>query len=122
MEIQPDFKELLELFNYYKVEYMIVGGYAHAFHGAPRYTGDMDIFVLLTGPVSRLEEHRIIMSKIYDLVLDLERPIHAKPVDIVIYNTKEYPLYQFHTNSSYTSYRSCINMAQFGHTLFSLKT
>ncbi len=45
MEIQPDFKELLELFNYHKVEYMIVGGYALAFHGAPRYTGDMDIFV-----------------------------------------------------------------------------
>jgi hypothetical protein len=25
---------------------MIVGGYALAFHGAPRYTGDIDIFVL----------------------------------------------------------------------------
>lgn len=45
MEVQKDFKELLELFNKHKVEYVIVGGYALAFHGAPRYTGDLDIYV-----------------------------------------------------------------------------
>ena len=45
MEIQQDFKELLVLLNDHKVEYMIVGGYALAFHGAPRYTGDLDIYV-----------------------------------------------------------------------------
>ncbi len=45
MELYPDFKELLELFNAQKVEYLIVGGYALAFHGAPRYTGDIDILV-----------------------------------------------------------------------------
>ena len=45
MEIQPDFKDLLELLNAYKVKYMIVGGYALAYHGAPRYTGDIDIYV-----------------------------------------------------------------------------
>ncbi|MDZ7376131.1 MAG: nucleotidyltransferase family protein [candidate division KSB1 bacterium] len=45
MEIQPDFRDLLELFNAHKVEYMVVGGYALAFHGAPRFTGDLDIFV-----------------------------------------------------------------------------
>ena len=45
MEIQPDFRELLALFNGQRVEYLIVGGYALAFHGAPRYTGDLDILV-----------------------------------------------------------------------------
>lgn len=45
MEIQRDFKELLKLFNAHKVEYLIVGGYALAFHGAPRFTGDIDLFV-----------------------------------------------------------------------------
>lgn len=45
MEIQPDFKELLALFNAHKVDYLIVGGYALAFHGAPRTTGDIDILV-----------------------------------------------------------------------------
>ena len=45
MEIPNDFKELLEFFNSHKVEYLIVGGYALAFHGAPRVTGDIDLFV-----------------------------------------------------------------------------
>lgn len=45
MEVQPDFKELLALLNEHKVDYLIVGGYALAFHGAPRFTGDIDIFV-----------------------------------------------------------------------------
>ncbi|CAB5099915.1 hypothetical protein D3OALGA1CA_1358 [Olavius algarvensis associated proteobacterium Delta 3] len=45
MEVQNDFKELLELFNVHHVEYVIVGGYALAFHGAPRFTGDLDIYV-----------------------------------------------------------------------------
>jgi hypothetical protein len=45
MEVQNDFRELLELFNGHKVEYMIVGAYALAFHGVPRFTGDIDIFV-----------------------------------------------------------------------------
>ncbi len=31
MEVQQDFKELLELFNAHKVQYVIVGGYALAF-------------------------------------------------------------------------------------------
>jgi hypothetical protein len=45
MEIRTDFKELLELFNKHKVEYLVVGGYALAFHGAPRFTHDIDLFV-----------------------------------------------------------------------------
>jgi hypothetical protein len=45
MEVQKDYKELLELFNRHKVEYMIVGAYALAYHGVPRFTGDIDIFV-----------------------------------------------------------------------------
>jgi len=45
MEVQKDFRELLALFNEHKIEYVIVGGYALAFHGAPRYTGDIDILI-----------------------------------------------------------------------------
>jgi hypothetical protein len=45
MDPQPDFKELLTLLNSHKVEYMIVGAYALAFHGVPRNTGDMDIYI-----------------------------------------------------------------------------
>ena len=45
MESQKDFRELLELFNSLSVEYLIVGGYALAFHVAPRFTGDLDLYV-----------------------------------------------------------------------------
>jgi len=39
MDVQPDFADLLALFDEHNVEYVIVGGYALAFHGAPRFTG-----------------------------------------------------------------------------------
>jgi hypothetical protein len=45
MEVQPDFSELLALFNARGVEYIVVGAYALAHHGAPRFTGDIDIYV-----------------------------------------------------------------------------
>jgi hypothetical protein len=45
MEVQKDFKEFLALLNAHEADFMIVGGYALAFHGAPRYTGDIDVFI-----------------------------------------------------------------------------
>ena len=45
METYQDFKELLTLFNAHEVEYVVIGAHALAFHGVPRYTGDMDIYV-----------------------------------------------------------------------------
>ncbi len=44
MNIQQDFEELLKLLEEHKIEYLIVGGYAVAFHGYPRFTKDIDIF------------------------------------------------------------------------------
>jgi hypothetical protein len=43
MNIQEDFEEFLKLLNKKKVEYIIVGGYAVAFHGYVRMTKDLDI-------------------------------------------------------------------------------
>lgn len=45
MELQKDFKEFLEYLNKNNVEYVIVGAYALAFYGVPRYTGDIDILI-----------------------------------------------------------------------------
>jgi predicted nucleotidyltransferase len=45
MEIQDDFRELLASFNAHEVEYLIVGGYALAYLGHPRATGDIDLYV-----------------------------------------------------------------------------
>jgi hypothetical protein len=43
--LNKDFKEFVELLNSIGVEYLIVGGYALAAHGHPRYTGDLDIWI-----------------------------------------------------------------------------
>ncbi len=45
MQAQKDFKEFCSLLNTKRVEFLIVGGYAVAFHGAPRFTGDLDILI-----------------------------------------------------------------------------
>lgn len=44
--LSPDFKEFVELLNKNDVLYLIVGGYAVGIHGHPRYTGDLDIWLL----------------------------------------------------------------------------
>jgi len=43
--INQDFKEFIELLNKNNVKYLVVGGYALAFHGYPRYTKDIDIWL-----------------------------------------------------------------------------
>jgi phage replication-related protein YjqB (UPF0714/DUF867 family) len=45
MVLNKDFREFLQLLNEHDVRYMIVGGYAVAFHGYPRYTKDLDVWV-----------------------------------------------------------------------------
>ena len=43
--LNPDFKEFLTLLLDEKVEFALVGGYAVAYHGYPRFTGDMDLLI-----------------------------------------------------------------------------
>ena len=45
MILAQDFEDFVKLLNQHKVEYMVVGGYALAFHGKPRNTGDLDIWI-----------------------------------------------------------------------------
>ncbi|MCX5686924.1 MAG: hypothetical protein NTW09_05675 [Candidatus Omnitrophica bacterium] len=45
MLVQKDYEELLRLFNKHKVRYCLVGAYAIAFYGIPRFTKDMDILI-----------------------------------------------------------------------------
>ena len=45
MDVQKDFADLCSLWNEQGVEFLIVGGYAVGYHGAPRFTGDLDILV-----------------------------------------------------------------------------
>ena len=45
MILNPDFKEFIRSLNANRVRYLVVGGYAVAFHGHPRYTKDMDVWL-----------------------------------------------------------------------------
>ena len=47
IEFPKDFKEFLRLLNSKKVEYLIIGGYAVGYHGYPRATGDLDIWIAI---------------------------------------------------------------------------
>jgi hypothetical protein len=47
MRLDPDFSEFIELLLANDVAFMVVGGYAVAAHGHPRYTGDLDIWLLI---------------------------------------------------------------------------
>jgi hypothetical protein len=53
MELHPDFREFFASLNAHDVRYLVVGGYALGFHGAPRYTGDIDAWVEPTPENSR---------------------------------------------------------------------
>jgi hypothetical protein len=48
MVLNKDFREFIELLNANGVEYLIVGGYAVGFHGHPRYTKDLDVWILVS--------------------------------------------------------------------------
>ena len=43
--LNQDFKEFIQLLNKNKVKYLVIGGYAVAIHGHPRYTKDIDIWL-----------------------------------------------------------------------------
>ena len=47
INLPQDFKEFLQLLNDHEVKYLLVGGYAVGYHGFPRATVDMDIWVAI---------------------------------------------------------------------------
>jgi len=49
IRLHHDFKEFLKLLNSNEVRYILIGGHAVGFHGHPRATGDMDIWIPVDG-------------------------------------------------------------------------
>jgi len=47
IQLPQDFKDFLRLLNSSEVEYLVIGGYAVSYHGYPRSTGDIDIWVAI---------------------------------------------------------------------------
>lgn len=48
MPLSKDLREFVALLNSNRVEYLVVGAFAVAFYGVPRYTGDLDLLVRAT--------------------------------------------------------------------------
>jgi len=94
MTTHPDFEDFLRLLEVHRVDYMIVGGYAVAYHGFPRFTKDIDIFYADDrGNVTRLQEALVAFGFQADTVpiATLERPhaitaIGMEPVRIDLLN------------------------------------
>ena len=45
MDLEKDLREFVELLNALNVRYLVVGAFAVAYHGYPRYTADIDLFI-----------------------------------------------------------------------------
>lgn len=48
MGLSSDLREFIGLLNSRGVEYVVVGAHSLAFHGRPRYTGDLDVLIRAT--------------------------------------------------------------------------
>jgi hypothetical protein len=89
MEINPDFKEFLGLLNAHKIKYLIVGGYAVNYHGYPRYTKDMDIWVWLER--ENIDKLLKVLQEFGFGSLDLKTEDFLNPENII---QLEYPPYR----------------------------
>lgn len=47
LRLPPDFKEFLKLLKEHDVQYLLIGGYAVGYHGHPRATDDLDIWIAI---------------------------------------------------------------------------
>ena len=68
--------------------------YGSEARGQAEADSDIDLLVLLDGPVDYGRDLDTCIRDLYPLVLELERPIHASPVDITVYEAQEFSLYR----------------------------
>jgi len=55
---------------------------------------DIDVLVLLAGPVEYGTDLKTAVHVLYPLVLEIERPIDVMPVDVDVYDAQEFSLYR----------------------------
>ena len=84
--LNKDFKEFIELLNLNQVKYLVVGGYALAIHGHPRYTKDIDIWILIDPENAKKMMKSLKDFGFSDIGLDLLRPLKS-----AIYSQVEIP-------------------------------
>ena len=68
--------------------------YGSCARGTEETDSDIDLMVLLEGPVDSAQEIRRIWAALYPLQLESERLLSVVPVDVALYNRGEYALYR----------------------------
>jgi len=79
--LPADFKEFLQLLNKHDVRYLLIGGYAVAYHGYPRATVDMDIWIA----IERRNAERVVLALRefgFDLP-ELKAPLFLEPEKVI---------------------------------------
>lgn len=75
--LNPDFRDILSIFNEEKVEYLVVGAYALAAHGFVRATGDIDLWIRCSKENAKRVVRALIKfeAPLFDLTTDdLKKP------------------------------------------------
>lgn len=68
--------------------------YGSEVRGEAEPDSDIDLLVLLEGPIELWNDIKTNVNALYDLQLEIIRPIHAMPVDMEVFQAGEYALYR----------------------------
>ena len=106
-----DFRDFLQALNNQQVEYLLVGGYAVIFHGYPRTTGDMDIWVNRTK-----ENYALLLNAFKEFkmpVFDMteERFLSNESVDVFRFGRKPVAI-DIMTKMADLKFEECYPLAQ----------
>src|SRR4030067_1140253 len=81
INLPHDFREFLKLLAEQHVEYLVIGGYAVAYHGYPRATADIDVWIA-TDPLNTQKVVTVLREFGFDLA-GLSPELFQKPEQII---------------------------------------
>jgi hypothetical protein len=85
--LSKDLKELIELFQSHQVEFPVAGAHALAFHGRPRFTEDLDLFIHRTA--ENCKRLRLALNEFgFGLTEDSESEFAANPRAMMVLGQK----------------------------------